>query len=397
MVRLSSASFRLRKVSMTLLSAAPLTVRLCGNGRSDPSARWIAALKITSWASLSLTAVGSVLDMTASIAVRRPHAGASTTQSPAQRPGEGDDGGSACHSTACMHALFDGEVQSLFTARSAAIISREVRNPGLSAPRIVSVGEILSGSDAASTAAPRGQAIYVFFHDRCLTNSSSRPGRPGAPATSLKHELRVTATHDLTTLATAPQRQGLGKGCSGPRDHSFGFLLAWLRRARPDVACLQELKATEAELPIAAVEKAGYGAVWRGQKSWNGVAILARDGEPVLTRTQLPGDSDDAQSRYIEAAINGVLIATLYAPNGNPQPGPKFKYKLAWMERLLMHAAELYALDAPVVLAGDFNVVPTDADIYPSNSRNLAALPVDRNDGQKGAAAEPSPPKANLG
>ena len=113
---------------------------------------------------------------------------------------------------------------------------------------------------------------------------------------------------------------------------------------------------------------------WRGQKSWNGVAILARGGEPVVTRTALPGDPDDAQSRYIEAAVNGVLIANLYAPNGNPQPGPKFKYKLIWMKRLLKHAAELYALDAPVVLAGDFNVVPTDADIYPSKSYAKNAL-----------------------
>jgi exodeoxyribonuclease III len=127
-------------------------------------------------------------------------------------------------------------------------------------------------------------------------------------------------------------------------------LLGWLRRARPDVACLQELKATDREFPIAAIKKAGYDAVWRGQKSWNGIAILGRDCEPVLTRTELPDNAADTQSRYIEAAVKGVLIATLYAPNGNPQPGPKFKYKLAWMKRLLVHAAELYALDAPVVL-----------------------------------------------
>ena len=151
-------------------------------------------------------------------------------------------------------------------------------------------------------------------------------------------------------------------------------LLGWLRRARPDVACLQELKATDSEFPVTAIKKAGYGAVWRGQKSWNGVAILGRDCEPVVTRTALPGDPADTQSRYIEAAVNGVLIATLYAPNGNPQPGPKFKYKLAWMKRLLAHAAELYALDAPVVLAGDFNVVPTDADIYPTKSYAKNAL-----------------------
>ena len=145
-------------------------------------------------------------------------------------------------------------------------------------------------------------------------------------------------------------------------------LLGWLRRAQPDVACLQELKTADSEFPIAAIKKAGYGAIWRGQKSWNGVAILGRDCEPVATRTKLPGDPEDTQRRYIEAAVNGVLIATIYAPNGNPQPGPKFKYKLTWMKWLLAHATELYGLDAPVVLAGDFNVTPTDSDIYPTNS-----------------------------
>ena len=151
-------------------------------------------------------------------------------------------------------------------------------------------------------------------------------------------------------------------------------LAAWLGQARPDVACLQELKATDPEFPFVAIKRAGYGAVWRGEKSWNGVAILGRGRGPVLTRTGLPGDPADMQSRYIEAAVNGVLIATLYAPNGNPQPGTKFKYKLAWMKRLLAHAAELYALDAPVVLAGDFNVVPTDADIYATKSYAKNAL-----------------------
>jgi exodeoxyribonuclease-3 len=151
-------------------------------------------------------------------------------------------------------------------------------------------------------------------------------------------------------------------------------LLDWLGEARPDVACLQELKCTDDEFPIGAIEKAGYGAVWRGQKSWNGVAILARGQEPILTRSALPDDPDDTQSRYIEAAVKGVLITSFYAPNGNPQPGPKFEYKLAWMERLIAHAAELYALDAPVVLAGDYNIVPTDADIYPSKSYAKNAL-----------------------
>lgn len=151
-------------------------------------------------------------------------------------------------------------------------------------------------------------------------------------------------------------------------------LLDWLRAARPDVACLQELKATDSDFPVAAIKKAGYDAVWRGQKSWNGVAILARGCEPVITQTTLPGGGADTQSRYIEAAVNGVLIGTLYAPNGNPQPGPKFKFKLAWMKRLLAHASELCVLDAPVVLAGDYNVVPTDADIYPSKSYANNAL-----------------------
>src|SRR5580704_478042 len=151
-------------------------------------------------------------------------------------------------------------------------------------------------------------------------------------------------------------------------------LVGWLRAAKPDVVCLQELKATDREFPKAALEKEGYGAVWQGQKSWNGVAILARGGEPIVTRTALPGDADDGQARYIEAAVNGVLITSLYAPNGNPQPGPKFTYKLAWMDRLIAHSADLLAADIPVVLAGDFNVVPTDRDIYPTKSYDKDAL-----------------------
>src|SRR6187401_3819843 len=141
-------------------------------------------------------------------------------------------------------------------------------------------------------------------------------------------------------------------------------LLQWLKAARPDIACLQELKATDAEFPADAIRKAGYHAVWRGQKTWNGVAILARGSEPILTRTALPGDADDTQSRYIEAAIDGVLVGCIYLPNGNPQPGPKFDYKLAWMARLTARAADLVDLDEPVVLAGDYNVIPTDLDVY---------------------------------
>jgi exodeoxyribonuclease-3 len=151
-------------------------------------------------------------------------------------------------------------------------------------------------------------------------------------------------------------------------------LLAWLRAAKPDVVGLQELKSSDAAFPIKAIHRAGYHAVWRGQKTWNGVAILARGIEPVLTRTELPGDPSDAQSRYIEAAVNGILIGCLYAPNGNPQPGPKFTYKLAWLERLIKHARRLKAAGVPVVLIGDYNVVPTARDIYPTKSWDKDAL-----------------------
>jgi len=141
-------------------------------------------------------------------------------------------------------------------------------------------------------------------------------------------------------------------------------LIAWLGETKPDVVALQELKATDAEFPEAALKKAGYGAVWRGQKTWNGVALLARGAEPVLTRDTLPGDASDKEARYIEAAVNGVLITSIYAPNGNPQPGPKFDYKLRWMKRLRERAAEIWAEEVPAILAGDYNVIPRDVDIY---------------------------------
>jgi exodeoxyribonuclease-3 len=146
------------------------------------------------------------------------------------------------------------------------------------------------------------------------------------------------------------------------------ILLAWLKKARPDVVCLQELKAVDEAFPAAAIESAGYLAVHRGEKTWNGVAILARKAKPVLTRTDLPGDPTDRQSRYIEAAVNGFLIASIYLPNGNPQPGPKFDYKLAWFDRLIKHAASLKRSRNPVILAGDYNVAPTEIDIYPTKS-----------------------------
>ena len=151
-------------------------------------------------------------------------------------------------------------------------------------------------------------------------------------------------------------------------------LLAWLRSARPDIACLQELKASDNEFPLRAIEKAGYRAVFHGQKTWNGVAILSRKSDPVLTRIELPGDDGDRESRYIEAAVSGVIVACIYAPNGNPQPGPKFDYKLDWLRRLRLHAARLLRQDLPVVLAGDYNVAPTALDIYPTRSWDKDAL-----------------------
>jgi exodeoxyribonuclease-3 len=141
-------------------------------------------------------------------------------------------------------------------------------------------------------------------------------------------------------------------------------LLDWLAEARPDVACLQELKAPQERFPVSAIEKAGYGAIWHGQSRWNGVAILARGAEPVETSRGLPGDPEDAHSRYIEAAVSGVLIGCLYAPNGNPVGGPKFDDKLEWIERFIARAGELAALANPVVLAGDYNIIPAEADVY---------------------------------
>ena len=154
----------------------------------------------------------------------------------------------------------------------------------------------------------------------------------------------------------------------------LGHLLQWLERERPDVACLQELKADDTRFPAQDIRDAGYGVLWHGQRSWNGVAFLARGEEPTEVRRGLPGDEADTHSRYLEAAVGGVLIACLYLPNGNPQPGPKFQYKLAWFERLIAHAAALARSEAPVVLAGDFNVVPTDFDIYDPKSWRKDAL-----------------------
>ncbi|MBA2328059.1 MAG: exodeoxyribonuclease III [Flavisolibacter sp.] len=141
-------------------------------------------------------------------------------------------------------------------------------------------------------------------------------------------------------------------------------LLRWLNEKQPDVVCLQELKAPEEKFPLQAIKDAGYHAIWHGQKSWNGVAILSRNSEPKEITRVLPGDPEDMHSRYIEAIVDGITIGCLYLPNGNPAPGPKFDYKLKWFERLTIHASELIATKKPVVLTGDFNVMPTELDVY---------------------------------
>lgn len=141
-------------------------------------------------------------------------------------------------------------------------------------------------------------------------------------------------------------------------------LLRWLGETLPDVVCLQELKAPQEKFPEEAIKDAGYSAVWHGQKSWNGVAILARNTQPEEIRRVLPGDAEDEHSRYIEAKVNGIVFGCLYLPNGNPTPGPKFDYKLRWFERLTSHAAGLLESGMPVVLTGDYNVMPTEMDVY---------------------------------
>ena len=151
-------------------------------------------------------------------------------------------------------------------------------------------------------------------------------------------------------------------------------LLQWLKRESPDIVCLQELKAVDEGFPAAAVRAAGYGALWHGERSWNGVAILSKGSEPEERRRGLPWAADDAQSRYLEAKVHGIVVASLYLPNGNPQPGPKFEYKIAWFGRLIRHARALLRQKLPVVLAGDYNVVPTDFDIYNPRSWRRDAL-----------------------
>lgn len=151
-------------------------------------------------------------------------------------------------------------------------------------------------------------------------------------------------------------------------------LLSWLQRDAPDVVALQELKAVDAAFPVDALERAGYGALWLGEARWNGVAILARDAMPIESRRRLPGEPADTQSRYLEAGVHGVVVAALYLPNGNPRAGPKFDYKLRWMQRLIRHARTLVDLPHPALLLGDFNVIPDDEDVYDPASWRRDAL-----------------------
>jgi exodeoxyribonuclease-3 len=182
----------------------------------------------------------------------------------------------------------------------------------------------------------------------------------GAFRTGLADEDGVTAKSRKTPGGTLRVATYNVNGING----RLPVLLRWLEEQRPEIACLQELKAPDERFPEAALQALGYEAVWHGQKSWNGVAILSRIGAPVLTRRGLPGDPDDSHSRYIEAAVGGLLVGNLYLPNGNPRPGPKFDYKLAWFERLLAHAGDLLATGLPALLLGDFNVMPTELDVY---------------------------------
>jgi exodeoxyribonuclease-3 len=181
---------------------------------------------------------------------------------------------------------------------------------------------------------------------KAVDKSRARPARGTGKPRTAKRSLRI-ASYNINGITSRLE-----------------VLLRWLVEFQPDIVALQELKTIDERFPHKELAAAGYASLWHGQKSWNGVAILSRVGEPVETRRGLPGDPDDSHSRYIEAAVCGVLVGCLYLPNGNPWPGPRFDYKLKWMDRLQAHAAELLDSRVPALLIGDFNVIPTDRDVY---------------------------------
>src|SRR6185295_15421536 len=205
----------------------------------------------------------------------------------------------------------------------------------------------------------------------------SSPPQPSPPEKSSSAPLRLSTVSELRNSDAMLKIATFNINNINKR---LDNLTAWLARAQPDVVCLQELKVEQRTFPAGALRDLGYRGVWLGERSRNGVAILTRDCDPVLTRSSLPGNPDDHQARYIEAAVDGVLVTSIYLPNGNPQPGPKFDYKLVWFERLLAHARMLSDSGHPVVLAGDYNVVPTDDDIYATRSwlKNALLQPAPR-------------------
>lgn len=196
---------------------------------------------------------------------------------------------------------------------------------------------------------------YNAFSGKVLKVTARRGPRP---ARRLLESLANAKTQAAAKGVTVKLATYNVNGVNG----RLSVLLQWLEQTAPDVVCLQELKSPDEKFPVAAIEKAGYGAIWHGQKSWNGVAILAKGQQPEETRRGLPGDPDDTHSRYIEATIAEMIIGCLYLPNGNPAPGPKFDYKLAWFKRLHRYAKQLLKFDAPVILVGDFNVIPSEVD-----------------------------------
>src|SRR6185436_19098782 len=241
--------------------------------------------------------------------------------------------------------------------RDRGLLARSEERPRRATPDSIHRRERLHGVALRREQRPGGaRRLRQSGGRKCGSDEHSNGGVHGSPYHGGMRTLKV-ATFNVNGIRSR-----------------LAHLLLWLEREAPDVACLQELKAASEGFPILDIRKAGYEAIWHGQQSWNGVAILARGTKPVERHRALPGDPNDAHSRYIEAEVNGLIVGCLYLPNGNPQPGPKFDYKLAWFERLLLHAQALQEAREPVVLAGDYNVVPTDFDIYNPKSWRKDAL-----------------------